>query len=305
MRPPEARRSCSADRTCTDRPATRYLGVLATRVTSTRLIGRTAELAELEAAFAAAADGHPSIAFVAGESGVGKSRLVSELSARAKAQRRAHALRRVRGAGGGRAALRAAGGRAAPALARRRPGAARRSARPPAPSWPRCCPSSAPADAPARRDDGRGRRPAAAVRGAAGAAGAPRPRAPGPAAARGHPLGRQLHARVPGLHRPRDEHRARARRLHLPLRRAAPPPPAAPAAGRARARPERPPDRARPPHPRRALRAARRHPRRRARRRRSSSACTAAARATRCSPRSCWRPAATAAARCRRRCATR
>jgi len=59
---------------------------VATRVTSTRLIGRTAELADLEAAFAAAADGHPSIAFVAGESGVGKSRLVSELSARAKAQ---------------------------------------------------------------------------------------------------------------------------------------------------------------------------------------------------------------------------
>jgi DNA-binding CsgD family transcriptional regulator/tetratricopeptide (TPR) repeat protein len=59
---------------------------VATRVTSTRLIGRTAELAELEAAFAAAADGHPSIAFVAGESGVGKSRLVTELSARVKAQ---------------------------------------------------------------------------------------------------------------------------------------------------------------------------------------------------------------------------
>ena len=58
---------------------------MATRVTSTRLIGRTGELAELEAAFAAAAEGHPSIAFVAGESGVGKSRLVSELSARAKA----------------------------------------------------------------------------------------------------------------------------------------------------------------------------------------------------------------------------
>ena len=59
---------------------------MATRVTSTRLIGRTGELAELEAAFAAASDGHPSIAFVAGESGVGKSRLVSELSARAKAR---------------------------------------------------------------------------------------------------------------------------------------------------------------------------------------------------------------------------
>ena len=57
---------------------------MATRVTSTRLIGRAAELADLEAAFAAASDGHPSIAFVAGESGVGKSRLVSELSARTK-----------------------------------------------------------------------------------------------------------------------------------------------------------------------------------------------------------------------------
>jgi predicted ATPase len=55
-------------------------------VTSTRLIGRTGELAELEAAFAAASAGHPSIAFVAGESGVGKSRLVAELSARAKEQ---------------------------------------------------------------------------------------------------------------------------------------------------------------------------------------------------------------------------
>ena len=37
----------------------------------------------------------------------------------------------------------------------------------------------------------------------------------------------------------------------------------------------------------------------------SSSACSRAARATRCSPRSCSRPARTAAARCRRRCATR
>ena len=60
------------------------MGVLATRVTSTRLIGRGSELAELEAAFASASGGRPSIAFVAGESGVGKSRLVSELSARVK-----------------------------------------------------------------------------------------------------------------------------------------------------------------------------------------------------------------------------
>ena len=52
---------------------------MAARVTSTRLIGRAAELAELEAALADAGDGRPSMVFLAGESGVGKSRLLSEL----------------------------------------------------------------------------------------------------------------------------------------------------------------------------------------------------------------------------------
>ena len=56
---------------------------MATRVTSTRLIGRAAELAELEAALADAADERPSIVFLAGESGVGKSRLLAELERRA------------------------------------------------------------------------------------------------------------------------------------------------------------------------------------------------------------------------------
>ena len=46
----------------------------------TRLIGRAPELAELEAALAEAAEGRPTIAFVAGESGVGKTRLVTELA---------------------------------------------------------------------------------------------------------------------------------------------------------------------------------------------------------------------------------
>jgi len=59
---------------------------VAVRVTSTHLIGRAAELAELESALAAAAGGHPSIAFVAGESGVGKTRLLTELSERAREQ---------------------------------------------------------------------------------------------------------------------------------------------------------------------------------------------------------------------------
>jgi ATP/maltotriose-dependent transcriptional regulator MalT len=53
------------------------------RVSSSRLIGRERELAELEAALAEAADERPSIVFLAGESGVGKSRLLAELERRA------------------------------------------------------------------------------------------------------------------------------------------------------------------------------------------------------------------------------
>jgi len=58
---------------------------VATRVTSTRLVGRSAQLAELEAALADAGDGTPSLALVAGESGVGKTRLLAELRRRAVA----------------------------------------------------------------------------------------------------------------------------------------------------------------------------------------------------------------------------
>src|SRR6188508_2152405 len=59
---------------------------MATRVTSTRLVGRTEELAELEAALREAAGGRPSLAFLAGESGVGKTRLLGELERRARAE---------------------------------------------------------------------------------------------------------------------------------------------------------------------------------------------------------------------------
>jgi AAA ATPase domain len=52
-------------------------------LTDARLIGRAAELAALEAALADAAEGHPALAFVAGESGVGKTRLLAELGRRA------------------------------------------------------------------------------------------------------------------------------------------------------------------------------------------------------------------------------
>jgi DNA-binding CsgD family transcriptional regulator/tetratricopeptide (TPR) repeat protein len=57
---------------------------MTTRVASSRLIGRSAELAELEAALGDAAEGRPSVAFVAGESGVGKTRLLAELMRRAR-----------------------------------------------------------------------------------------------------------------------------------------------------------------------------------------------------------------------------
>ncbi|MBS1883165.1 MAG: AAA family ATPase, partial [Actinobacteria bacterium] len=49
---------------------------MATRVSASRLIGRAGELAELMAAFDEAAGGAASLAFLAGESGVGKSRLL-------------------------------------------------------------------------------------------------------------------------------------------------------------------------------------------------------------------------------------
>ncbi len=52
---------------------------MTTRVTSTRLVGRAPELRELSGAFDSSAAGTPSLALLAGESGVGKSRLASEL----------------------------------------------------------------------------------------------------------------------------------------------------------------------------------------------------------------------------------
>src|SRR3954464_14901576 len=56
-----------------------------TRVTSSRLVGRTTELAQLEAALADASHERPSLAFVAGDSGVGKTRLLDELVSRSRA----------------------------------------------------------------------------------------------------------------------------------------------------------------------------------------------------------------------------
>jgi DNA-binding CsgD family transcriptional regulator/tetratricopeptide (TPR) repeat protein len=55
------------------------------RVASPQFVGRTAELARLEELTRAAAGGEPGFALIGGESGVGKSRLLDEFAARARA----------------------------------------------------------------------------------------------------------------------------------------------------------------------------------------------------------------------------
>src|SRR5918999_1101836 len=57
---------------------------MATRMSSARFVGRAGELAELEAALRDAVDRRSTLVLVAGESGVGKSRLVDELIHRAR-----------------------------------------------------------------------------------------------------------------------------------------------------------------------------------------------------------------------------
>jgi DNA-binding CsgD family transcriptional regulator len=54
-------------------------------MTSTRFVGRAAELEELRAGLDEALEERPSLAFVAGESGLGKTRLISELERAARA----------------------------------------------------------------------------------------------------------------------------------------------------------------------------------------------------------------------------
>src|SRR4051812_10115380 len=57
---------------------------MASRMTSDRFVGRSAELAELSAALEEAISSRPSLALVGGESGVGKSRLADELARHAR-----------------------------------------------------------------------------------------------------------------------------------------------------------------------------------------------------------------------------
>jgi predicted ATPase len=57
---------------------------VARRVSSPSFVGRAAELAALRGALERAETGVPGVALVAGESGVGKSRLLAELAAVAR-----------------------------------------------------------------------------------------------------------------------------------------------------------------------------------------------------------------------------
>jgi DNA-binding CsgD family transcriptional regulator/tetratricopeptide (TPR) repeat protein len=59
---------------------------MASRLISPALIGRRAELADLEAAFAAARRGEPATVLLGGEAGIGKSRLAAEFAAHARAE---------------------------------------------------------------------------------------------------------------------------------------------------------------------------------------------------------------------------
>ena len=183
-------------------------GTVPTRVTSSRFIGRSRELAELEAALADAAAGRPSLAFVAGESGVGKTRLLQRARARSARGRGPRRQRRLRRARRGRAPLRPDRRRPAPPRARRRPRARRARpghagrAREPAPRAR--AGDGAPGHGPRRAGAG------ARVRGAAHAARPARaPRARG-AGDRGPALGRRLDARLPRLPRAQPALRARA-----------------------------------------------------------------------------------------------
>src|SRR5579859_1225590 len=56
--------------------------VMRTRLTASRLVGRIGELAELEHALRDATDSRPAVVLLGGESGIGKTRLVSEFAER-------------------------------------------------------------------------------------------------------------------------------------------------------------------------------------------------------------------------------
>ena len=77
--------SAAGDRSPRSGGARRDTAGMASRVTSSTFVGRTTELVELRGALTEAVSGRPSLAFVAGESGVGKTRLLAELERAARA----------------------------------------------------------------------------------------------------------------------------------------------------------------------------------------------------------------------------
>ena len=199
------------------------------RVSSPTFVGRAEQLAGFDEALARAAGGEPSLLFVAGESGVGKSRLVAEFAKRARAAGGrvlsgecfelgegelpyapiVSALRELSRESGPEGLVELAGPSSGE-LGRLLPEARRRSA------------------VPGRR----GVRPGAALRVPADPV---RPAGPRPAARarnRGPPLGRPLDSGLPLLSLPRHPRRAPRGGGHLPLGRTAPPPPTAPLPGR-------------------------------------------------------------------------
>ena len=218
-------------------------GTVPTRVTSSRFIGRSRELAELEAALADASAGRPSLAFIAGESGVGKTRLLKELERGALAAEARVVSGECVSLGEDElpyapivAALRSLTRDGDPVLDELGP--ATRAGL--ASLLPELAPATAlpvmDRDAPAQS------RVFEALLTLLDLLGRDEPVRAGD---RGPSLGRRLHARLPLLPGAQPALRARAARRVLPPRRAAPPPPAAPAAGRARARAARAAHRAR------------------------------------------------------------
>ena len=61
------------------------MGVVSNGAANSVLVGRARELAALDAALGRVREGRPSAVLIGGEAGVGKSRLVSEFGARARA----------------------------------------------------------------------------------------------------------------------------------------------------------------------------------------------------------------------------
>ncbi len=70
-----------------------------TRLTSSHFVGRVGELSELRLAVREAAAGRPALVLLGGDSGVGKTRLVSELEQRLRADDRESSVLVLRGEG--------------------------------------------------------------------------------------------------------------------------------------------------------------------------------------------------------------